>query len=71
MTLRKKAVDNSVKFFPQSEKTIERNIKPKAIKTCSLPCEQNKNNSQNSRNFLKKVVAQGFAFLQRKMKYYF
>ena len=64
MTLRKKTIDNSVKFVPQIEKTKERNIKPNAVKTHSLPRKQNNNISQNIENFLKNVAAGGFGFLK-------
>ena len=61
MTLRKITVDNSVRYIPKSEKTKERQIKPKKkIKTGSVPHRQNKNISQNSKKFLKNVAASGF-----------
>ena len=37
MTLRKLKIDNSVRYIPISEKTREKNIKPKTIKAGSLP----------------------------------
>ena len=37
MTLRKIRNDNSVRYTPKSEKTKETDIKPKKIKTGSLP----------------------------------
>ena len=64
MTLRKITVDNSVKYIPKSEKTKEREIKPKKIKAGSVPRKQNKNVSQNSKQFLKNVAASGFAILK-------
>ena len=51
MTLRKITIDNSVRYIPKSEQTKE--IKPKTIKTGSLPRKQNKNISQNSKNSFK------------------
>ena len=64
MTLRKMAIDNSVKYIPQGEKTIERIIKPKTKKAGSLPRKQNKSISQNNKKFLKNVTAQGFGFVK-------
>ena len=61
MTLRKITVDNSVRYVPKSEKPKEKEIKPKRVKTGSLPRKQNKNISQNNKKFLKKVTASGFA----------
>ena len=52
MVLRKKTVDNSVKFIPKSEETNEKNIKPNTIKAASLPRTQNKKTSQNIKKFL-------------------
>ena len=42
MTLRKKLIDNSVRFIPIIEKTKEREIKPKTIKASSLPRKKTK-----------------------------
>ena len=36
-----------VSYIPMSEKTKEKEIKPKTLKTRSLPLKQNKNISQN------------------------
>ena len=65
MTLRKITIDNSVRYIPKSEQTKEREIKPKTIKAGSLPHKQNKNISQNSKNFLKNVAASGFGVLTK------
>ena len=65
MVFRKIAINNSVRFIPMNEKTKERDIKPKTIKTGSLPCKQNKNISQNNKIFLKNVAAGGFATLTK------
>ena len=54
MILRKITIDNSVRFIPITEKTKEKEIKPKTIKAGSLPRKQNKNISQISKKFLKK-----------------
>ena len=65
MTLRKITIGNSVRYIPVSEKTKERDIKPKTktIKAGSLPHKQNANISQNSKKFLKNVAASGFGKL--------
>ena len=47
MTLRKMTVYNSVRCIPQSEQT--RDIKPNLVKIISLPREQNKKISRNSK----------------------
>ena len=60
MTLRKITIDNSVRYIPILEKTKEKEIKPKTIKTGSIPRKQNKNISQNSKKFLKNVAASVF-----------
>ena len=64
MKLRKLTIDNSVRYIPKSEQTKEREIKPKKIKTGSVPCKQNKNISQNIKKFLKNVAASGVAILE-------
>ena len=71
MTLRKKTIDNSVRYISEIEKSKERESKPKTVKTGSLPRKQNKNISQNSKKFLKNVAASGFAVLKRIMICYF
>ena len=65
MVSRKTTIDNSVRCFPKTKKTKEKEIKPKTIKAGSLPREQNKNISQNSRKFLKNVAASGFGYITR------
>ena len=65
MVLRKITIDNSVRYIPKTEKTKEKQIKPKTIKAGSLPHRQNKNISQNSKKFLKKVAASGFGILTK------
>ena len=48
MVLRKKTIDNCVKYIPKSEQTKEKDIKLKTQKADSLPRKQNKNISRNS-----------------------
>ena len=62
MVLRKLTIDKSVRYNPKTEQMIERDIKPKTIKAGSLPRKQNKNISQNNKNFLKNISAQGFKY---------
>ena len=64
MVLRKMTIDNSVRYIPITEKTKEREIKPKTIKAGSLPRKQNKNISQNNKKFPKKVTASAFQYLK-------
>ena len=51
MTLRKVTIDNSVRYIPGSDKTKEKDTKPKTktIKVGSLPRKQSKKVSQNSK----------------------
>ena len=63
MVLRKITIDNSVSYIPITEKTKEKEIKPKKSQTCSLPRKQNKNISQNNEKLLKKLAAIGFGKL--------
>ena len=63
MTLRKITIDNSVRYIPVTEKTKEKDIKPKTIKPGSLPHKQNKKPSQNNRKFLKNISASGFKYI--------
>ena len=65
MVLRKITIDNSVRYNAKSQQTKERDIKPKTIKAGSLPRKQNRNNSQNSKKFLKNVAASGFGRLTK------
>ena len=64
MVLRKITTDNSVRNIPKTEKSKQKEIKPKTIKVGSLPRRQNKNISQNSKKFLKNVAANGFGILK-------
>ena len=57
-------MDNSVGYVPKIKKPKEKEIKPKTVKAGSLPRKQNKNISQNSKNFLKNVAASGFGILK-------
>ena len=54
MVLRKKAIDNSVRYIPMSEKTKERKSIPKTKKSVSVPRKQNKNFSLNNKKILGK-----------------
>ena len=63
--IKKITVDKSVRYVPITEKTKAREIKPETIKTGSIPRKQNKNISQNSKNFPKIVAASGFATLTK------
>ena len=63
MTLRKITVDNSVRYIPVTEKTKEKEIKPKRVKAGSLPRKQNKKPSQNNKKFLKNISASGFKYI--------
>ena len=65
LTLRKKTIDNSVRYIAKSEQTKERESKPKTMKSGSLPGKQNKNISQNNKKFLETVAAAGFATLTK------
>ena len=60
MVLRKITIDNSVRYIPKTDKTNEKEIKPKKVKAGSLPRKQNKKLSQNN----KKWVASGFGILK-------
>ena len=57
--------DNSARYFPKSEQTKEREIKPKKLKAGSVPRKQNKNISQNSKKFPKNMAASGFGVLTK------
>ena len=65
MTLRKKTIDNSVRYILKIEQTKEKEIKPKTIKTGSLPRKQKKNCSKNNKKFLKNIAASGFGALTK------
>ena len=64
MTLRKITIDNSVRYIPITEKTKEKENKPKTTKAGSLPRKQNKKISRNSKKFFNNVAASGFAVLK-------
>ena len=65
MVLRKITIDNSVRYIPITEKTKEKEIKPKTIKTGSVPRKQNKNCSKNNKKFLTNVAASGFGYITK------
>ena len=60
MVVRKITIDNSVRYIPKTEKTNEKEIKPKKVKAGSPPRKQNKKLSQSN----KKWVASGFDILK-------
>ena len=60
MVLRKITIDNSVRYITQSDQIQERIIKQNTIKNISLPRTQNKELSQNIKNFISKISAEGF-----------
>ena len=69
MTLRKILIDNSVRYIPKTEKTNEKEIKPKTTKnkkneSISGGGKQNKKFSKNNKNFVKDFTAGGFAILK-------
>jgi len=64
MPLRKITIDNSVRYIPITEKTKEKEVKPKTIKAASLPRKQNKKTSQNHKKFLNNLSAKGFGVLK-------
>ena len=63
--MRKKTIDNSVRYVPINEKANETESKPKTTKTGSLHRKQNKNNAQNNFKILKNVAAGRFASLTK------
>ena len=65
MALRKITIDNSVRYIPVTEKTKEKDTKPKTTKAGSLPRKQNRKPSQNNKKFLKKISASGFATITK------
>ena len=69
MPLRKKTIDNSVRFIKKSEQTKE--SKPNELKKQSISGSgksnsrnQNKNISQNNKKFVKDFTARGFGILK-------
>ena len=52
MTLRKKTIDNSVKYISQTDQTQNRDSKLNTIRDVSLPRKQNKIISQNKKSSL-------------------
>ena len=63
MTLRKIAIDNSVRYFPKTEQTRESELR--TLKAGSFLRNQNKNFSQNNKKFNKNVAAKGFPRLTK------
>ena len=69
MTLRKILIDNSVRYIPKTEKTNEKEIKPKTTKNKKIEPisgggKQNKKFSKNNKKFVKDFTASGFAILK-------
>ena len=65
MALRKKTIDDSVKYVPITEKDIKQNTtKNKKIQPISGG-KQNKKFSENNKKFLNNVAASGFAVLTK------
>ena len=62
--IEKNNCDNSVRYIPISKKAKEKSIKPNTIKAGSLPRKQNKNVSQNNKQFLKNIAASGFGIIK-------
>ena len=68
MTLRKILIDNSVRYIPKTEKTNEKEIKPKTTKNKKIEPvsgggKQNKKFAKNNK-FVKDFTAGGFAILK-------
>ena len=53
MVLRKKTIDNSVRYLPKSEQYKEKDIKPNTIKNISSPRKQSENLSLKNKKSLK------------------
>ena len=64
MTSRKITIDNSVRCIPVTEKTKQRDNKPKTTKAGSLPRKQDKKFSKNNKKFVKDFTAGGFGILK-------
>ena len=66
MTIRKITIDNSVRYFPQSQQTqsVSRGSKPNMRKNVSIP-KRNKTKgfSQNGKRLCKDFAARGFGTL--------
>ena len=66
MVVGKTTIDNSVRYNPITEKTKEKETKPKTKKTSSLPRKQiNKSIPQNNQKFTKNVIASGFGYVAK------
>ena len=65
--IKKITIKNSVKYIAQSEQTQKRDIKPKTIQKNLLTREQDRNISQNNKNFIKNIAAEGFGILEGAM----
>ena len=65
MTLGKITIDNSVRYVPVTEKTKERDNKPKTTKAGSLHRKQDKKFSKNNKKFVEDFTAGGFGILTK------
>ena len=66
MVSRKITIDNSVRYIQITEKTKEKEIKPKTIKVASLPRKKDKIFSKtNIKKFIKDFAAGGFGKLTK------
>ena len=61
MTIRKITIDNSVRYVPESKQTRETN--QNTVKNISRPKKQTKKFSQNNKEFLKNISAEGFKYI--------
>ena len=69
MVLRKRTLDNSARYIRISEKTKERQSKPKTNEAGALPRKRNKKISRNKKKFLENISAQGFNYITKKFLY--
>ena len=70
MVLRTKLLTTVLDMFRKVNKQ-KKEIKPKSIKACSLPRDQNKNISQNSKKIVINVALSGLGKLKLIMNSYF
>ena len=64
MTLREITIDNSVRYIPLTEKTKEKDTKPKTTKAGSFHVNRTKNHHKLIKNFLKIFQHQDSNILQ-------
>ena len=63
--MRKIINDNSVRYIPKTEKTKERDIKPKTIKACSLPRRTKQKHITKQKKIKKNLAAGGSATITK------